>query len=29
MYGFRVLDASLPVERLSEQLKLMMMPLLP
>lgn len=28
-YGFRVLDASLPVERLSEQLKLMMMPLLP
>jgi dTMP kinase len=29
MYGFHVLDASLPVERLSEQLKLMMMPLLP
>lgn len=28
-YGFRVLDASLPVERLSEQLKLKMMPLLP
>ena len=29
MYGFRVIDASMPVERLSEQLKLMMMPLLP
>jgi dTMP kinase len=29
MYGFHVIDASLPVERLSEQLKLMMMPLLP
>ena len=28
-YGFHVLDASQPVERLSEQLKLMMMPLLP
>src|SRR5207248_9882600 len=29
MYGFRVIDASMPVDRLSEQLKLMMMPLLP
>jgi dTMP kinase len=29
LYGFRVIDASLPVERISEQLKLMMMPLLP
>src|SRR5436309_8389574 len=29
MYGFRVIDAGMPVERLSEQLKLMMMPLLP
>ena len=28
-YGFRVLDAGQSVERLSEQLKLMMMPLLP
>jgi dTMP kinase len=28
-YGFRALDASQSVERLSEQLKLMMMPLLP
>ena len=28
-YGFKVLDAGLPVERLSEQLKLLMMPLLP
>ena len=28
-YGFKVLDASLPVERLSEGLKLLMMPLLP
>ena len=29
LYGFRVLDASLPVERLSEQLKLKILPLLP